>query len=109
MSDTQSTEKKISLQMGARHYGESRGGRPAHPVTLQRHIKHGVKLANGEVIRLEGWKVGHRWTTSVAAIERFIERVTRASLGEDASVVLTPTRKQAVEKAARECAALGVG
>ena len=55
---------------------------PTHISTLLRHITKGVRLANGEVVRLEGARLGGRWITSVEAVQRFMERLTASALGD---------------------------
>src|SRR5687767_2913000 len=57
-----------------------RGGSHVNGSTLFRHITKGVRAANGEVIRLEAVRIGHRWLTSVEALARFAERLTAAQL-----------------------------
>jgi hypothetical protein len=101
------TAKPISLKQAAELYPLGRGGRPTHHTTVQRHIKDGVNLGGGRVIRLEGWRIGYRWFTTVEAVSAFIQSLTSSSLGSVADSAPTPSRKQAIRAAKEECAALG--
>lgn len=47
--------------------------------TITRHITQGVKTPKG-VIRLEAYRIGKRWTTTAAAVERFRMACTNAYL-----------------------------
>jgi hypothetical protein len=90
-------EQAISLGDAARLYGSSRGGRPTHISTVLRHITRGTRLPGGEVIRLEGARLGGRWITSVESIQRYIERLTAVSLGDEPCPALpmrTSVRRQ---------------
>lgn len=44
--------------------------------TIIRHITRGVKV-RGVVVRLEGQRMGGRWTTTAEAVERFFGRLNR--------------------------------
>ncbi len=71
-----------------------RGGPHLNGSTIFRHIVKGVRAANGEVIRLEAVRVGHRWLTSLEAIARFAERLTAAQItAEDSPEPSAPTPK----------------
>lgn len=66
----------------------------------------GVKQSDGPPVKLEGWRVGSTWKTTLAAIERFL-----AATNDEAVVgvcIRTPaaTRK-ASERAERELIARG--
>jgi hypothetical protein len=100
------TERAISLRAATKFYPTGRGGRPTHETTVQRHIKEGVKLPSGEVVRLEGARCGYRWFTSAEAIGRFMARLTAGSLGDAAPIAATPDRQKALREAARECEAM---
>jgi hypothetical protein len=65
------TERLVNLNEAAKLLPSARAGTPTHPATIWRLI------AAGE---LEGLHLGHRWVTSVEAIQRFAERRTEAAL-----------------------------
>ena len=87
-----STERQLGLQDAAKLYPSFRNGRPTHISTLLRHITRGVRLVNGEVVRLEGARLGGRWITSVEAVQRFMERLTSDALGDASKANTTPIR-----------------
>jgi hypothetical protein len=82
-------ERRIGLHEAAKIPPSFREGKPTHVSTVLRWITKGVKLSNGEVVRLEGARCGGRWTTSVEAVARFMERLTAGTLG-DAPSAITP-------------------
>jgi hypothetical protein len=75
-------EQPITMREAARLYGSSRGGRPTHVSTIVRHIVRGTRLRTGEVVRLEGGRIGGKWITTRESIQRYVERLTRAALSE---------------------------
>jgi Protein of unknown function (DUF1580) len=89
-------EQRIGLREGTKFYPSFREGRPTHISTLVRHITKGIRLANGNVVRLEGARLGGRWITSVEAVQRFMERLTAGALGDASSDSILPisTTKQ---------------
>jgi hypothetical protein len=103
-------EQRIGLHEGAKLYPSFRNGRPTHISTLLRHITKGVRLANGEIVRLEGARLGGRWITSREAVQRFMERLTARALGEScagdpAAIRTTAKRLREIERVERECRA----
>jgi hypothetical protein len=100
------SERPIGLKEAAKLYPIGRGGRPTHETTIQRHIKRGVEVSNGEIVRLEGARCGYRWVTSAEAISRFMARLTAGALGEATSATMAPDRQKSLREAARECEAL---
>ena len=89
------TEHRIGLHEAAKLYPSFRNGRPTHISTLLRHITKGTRLANGEVVRLEGARLGGRWITSVEAVQRFMERLTAGALGDRISADQAASRSTA--------------
>jgi hypothetical protein len=87
-----STERRIGLREAAKLYPSFRNNRPTHISTPLRHITKGVRLANGEVVRLEGARLGGRWTTTIEAVERFMQRLTDAALDVPKDTAATPIR-----------------
>src|SRR5438552_3149705 len=70
------SEQRIGLHEAAKLYPSFRNGRPTHISTPLRHITKGTKLPSGEIVRLEGARLGGRWITSIEAVQRFMERLT---------------------------------
>jgi hypothetical protein len=68
------TEQYISLAEAARRLPPFRLGRPVSTATIWRWCREGVTLPSGEVVRLECFRIGARWLTSVEALSRFIHR-----------------------------------
>jgi hypothetical protein len=75
-----------------------------HSTTIIRHITRGIKTPNG-VVKLEATRLGGRWVTTRAAIDRFSERLT-AKCGAVAPEP-TQTRKAASEKSKAFLRAIG--
>lgn len=94
-------ERRIGLKEAASLYPSFREGKPTHLSTVWRHITQGVRLANGDTIRLEAYRLGGRWTTSVESIERYMKRLTSGALGEltdDSEVAVPATRQRQRER-----------
>src|SRR5690606_36870036 len=62
--------------------------------TIIRHITRGVKV-RGVVVRLEGQRMGGRWTTTAEAVEWFVDRLNRQADAEPTP----PKRSRAVARA----------
>lgn len=62
-------EQPLTITQAAKLYPEG-----TSPSTIINHIKRGVK-ARGVVVKLEGARMGGRWTTTAEAIERFRDRL----------------------------------
>jgi hypothetical protein len=77
------SETAIGLHKAAALYPSFREGKPTHISTPLRHITKGTKLPSGEIVRLEGARLGGRWITTVEAVQRFVEKLTQAALGEE--------------------------
>ncbi len=92
------TERRIYLHAAVTLYPLSHTGRTVHISTVLRHITKGVRLPNGEIIRLEGARLGGRWITSVEAVQRFMERLTAGTLPDStiakAAVIRTTRQRQ---------------
>jgi hypothetical protein len=92
------TEHILNPREAARIYGRSRAGRPTHVSTIIRHITLGTRLPSGEIVRLEGLRLGGRWVTSQEAIQRYVERLTSAALGSTETGEAPPVRSAARER-----------
>ena len=88
-------EQRIGLHDAAKLYPSFRNGRPTHISTPLRHITRGLRLTNGEIVRLEGTRLGGRWIASVEAVQRFTERLTAGALGDAPNASAPPIRTTA--------------
>jgi hypothetical protein len=103
------TERRIGLHEAAKIPPPFRQGKPTHISTVLRWITKGVKLANGDVVRLEGARLGGRWTTSVEAVERFMERLTAGALGDAPPPARTTRqRRRELDRVDRQLDAAGL-
>jgi hypothetical protein len=107
------TERPIGLREAAKIPPSFRQDTPTHISTVLRWITKGVKLANGEVVRLEGARLGGRWTTTIEAVERFMQRLTTGALGDVPSANTPPARttrqrRRELERVDRELDAAGL-
>jgi hypothetical protein len=70
------TEPPIPLAEAVKLIPPARCGKVTHLSTLMRWIRTGAKSPTGEVVCLEAIRLGGRWMTSRAAIQRFADRLT---------------------------------
>lgn len=102
-------EQTISLAAAARMLPPGRRGRPVNISTLFRWITDGVRLPDGQRVRLEAIRLGARWLTSIPALERFAARQTPDLDAERPAPSRTPTaRTKASEQARRRLEKVGV-
>ena len=64
-------EPLITLGQAATRYPGHRGASRLHPATLARWVLTGVRAIDGRQVKLEALRVGTRWLTSEAALQRF--------------------------------------
>jgi hypothetical protein len=67
------TEALLSLSAAAKRLPKGPDGKPIHPNTVGRWIHKGI-----QGVHLEGLRVGRKRYTSIEAIQRFLEAITRA-------------------------------
>jgi hypothetical protein len=100
-------EPPISLSAATRLLPPGRCGKPVTISCVFRWIVDGVLGPDGQRVRLEAVRVGGRWLTSVAALERFA--LAQTPQFKDAGQVRTPGQRQrASERAARELKKVGI-
>jgi hypothetical protein len=103
------TETPLPLSAAAKLIPPGRGGKRTHLSTLLRWILRGAKSPSGEVVKLEGLRLGSRWVTSAQALQRFAERLTPRLGGGAVSPARTPKqRERATTRAARELEKAGI-
>jgi hypothetical protein len=96
------TETPLSLAAATRLIPPGRNGKATALSTLLRWILRGAKASDGQTVRLEAIRLGGRWMTSTAALQRFAERLT-PQLDPTPAVVRSPAaRGRASERAGRE-------
>jgi hypothetical protein len=104
------TETLIPLAVAAKLVPPGRNGKRTHISTLLRWILRGAKSPSGQLVRLEAARLGSRWVTSRAALQRFAEKLTPVL--NDATAprqIRGPGQRQrASERAARELAKEGI-
>jgi hypothetical protein len=102
------TETTISLVQAARMQPPGRRGRPVTMSCVLRWLLKGCRGPDGEMVRLEGVRIGGRWITSIEALERFATRLT-PNLENQPVTPRTPTRRQrASERAAAALGRIGI-
>jgi hypothetical protein len=94
----------------ARRGPSTRLGKPLHSATVLRWMLKGARLQSGGRVRLEAVRLGGRWVTSAAALERFIEAQTPSL--EQGEKNITPRsagqRRRAAERAAKKLEMRGI-
>jgi hypothetical protein len=105
-----SNEAIISLREAAALIPPVRQGRPVSFNCILRWILKGSrKTVDGQIVKLEGLRVGSRWLTSRQALQRFAEALTPMTCDPQASPVRTPRqRRRAAELAERELEKMGI-
>ena len=108
-------ESLISFGQAAKLVPPYRGTKPnANPSTLFRWAYTGVKLPNGERLKLEAIRLGNRWLTSKEALQRFSDTLSAARRPIDDNPlpqgsVRTPSRRlKGSERAAQELGEFGL-
>jgi hypothetical protein len=94
-----------SLAQIARRIPSTKGDRPVHPATLTRWILRGAKAPDGTVIKLEARKFPGGWKVTEEAVERFLDRLTQAALGEPVEVPTSQAPPPGAEMRAAEAMA----
>lgn len=83
-------EPLISLSQAAARFPGHRGAKRLHPATLTRWILNGVKAVDGHRVKLEAIRLGARWLTSEAALQRFADALGTPPDGGTCSGANTP-------------------
>lgn len=95
-------EGPIGMRCAANVFGSFRDGKPTHSSTVTRWATKGVKLADGQVIKLESFRLNGRLVTSRQAIIRFIQ-AQQTLLSSPETKQPTPTQlNRAAEKATQQ-------
>jgi hypothetical protein len=103
------TESPIPLAAAAALIPPARNGRRTHLSTLLRWVLRGAKGPDGAPVRLEAVRIGGRWMTTRAALQRFTERLTPRLDGAPPPAARSDSaRRQAGTRAAAELERLGL-
>jgi Protein of unknown function (DUF1580) len=89
-----SRESPLPLAAACRIIPAARGGKRTHISTLLRWILQGAKSPSGNLVRLDGIRIGNRWHTSREAIQRFAEALTPRTVVSDLPVPRTAAERQ---------------
>jgi hypothetical protein len=98
------SERVFPLNKGPDHVPRLRGGKKVNSSTFHRWRAHGLRADDGEIIYLETIRVGRTLCTSVDAIQRFCERLSRGRSDRNeprTSVIRNHEVESATEKASR--------
>jgi hypothetical protein len=95
------TENLICLAQAAKLLPPGRRGKATHVSTLMRWINPGARG-----VRLEAVRLGGRWLTSAAALQRFADRLTDLETGR--VLDQAATTDHAAERAEQELTRLGL-
>ena len=106
MIDTR-LEELLSLADLCSFVPPARGGKKCHLSTVLRWVLRGARAIDGNFVKLEAIRLGNRWMSSRAALQRFCEALTGCQ-----AATQTPRsagkRRRASEKAGEELATLGI-
>jgi hypothetical protein len=102
-------ETLITLAQAARLVPPAHGGKRCHLSTVQRWIITGTRGPSGEVVRLEGIRIGSRWFTTREAIMRWSTALTPHLDAAPPAPPRTPERRRrASERAAVQLDKIGI-
>ncbi|MBM3983734.1 MAG: DUF1580 domain-containing protein [Planctomycetes bacterium] len=107
MADTQHVLSEIlagdalGLSAAARLFPAHRGTGRASPSTVWRWIKTGTRTSDGRAVKLEAARLGTRWLTSKAAINRYMAALTPTT---DTPPTVPPTQTAAQQRRGHKAA-----
>ena len=102
-------EQPISLAAAAVLVPPARSGKRTAFQTILRWVTCGAKGPGGVRVRLEAIRLGGRWMTSHASLQRFAERLTPRLDTVSGETPRTPTRRaQAAGRAGKELDQIGI-
>jgi hypothetical protein len=101
----------LSLAEAAQVVPAFRPGKPTHAATIWRWASRGIRLTDGQLLRLETCRIGGRQLTSRAALARFIFAQTPSAATESGPMPAPPTpakRYKLAMRASQELDNLGI-
>jgi len=102
-----SAETILSLKEAATLIPPVRQGRPVSFNCILRWILKGSKTVDGQIVKLEGLRIGGRWVTSREAIQRYAEALTPQTAAPSRSRTACQHRREA-QKAEQELERMGI-
>ena len=69
-------EDVLTLSAAARRFPGHRANTRMNPSAIWRWIITGAKSLDGRVVKLEAFRAGSRWLTTVQALERFVDALS---------------------------------
>src|SRR5262249_27113213 len=102
-----STESILSLRQAAKLLPSARQGRPVSFQCVLRWVLNGARGPDGQLIRLQGVRIGSRWLTSREAIQRFAEALT-PEIATPAPSRTRRQRRREAQKAEQELERMGI-
>jgi hypothetical protein len=98
-----------TLSQLSKLFPPARRGKPVSLGCILRWVLSGVKLPNGQVVRLEAARCSGRWLSTPSAIQRFLETQTPNFNSTPTPSHRTATQRQrASDRASRKLEALGI-
>jgi hypothetical protein len=99
-----------SVAEAARRVPSFRAGKGTHPSTIVRWIVRGIRLANGETLRLAARRYPGGWGVTDAAVDEFVDTLTADRTGATLEPLpaAPASRRRAIDCAERELTALGI-
>lgn len=94
------TETILSLGESARQFPGSRGAKRVSPTTVWRWCSKGTRRPDGQIVRLEHFRLGSRVMTTREAVARFVAALSDAP--HIAPSVRTPAARAAASRRAEE-------
>lgn len=101
-------EKVLSLAEAVKRLPKSRVGKRLHCSVIFRWAQRGLKSYDGQIVRLETIKIGGRAFTSLEALQRFFERLSRSMVSIAPPVRTYRERKRAIQKPEEELRRAGI-
>jgi hypothetical protein len=102
------SEPLISLRDAAKLIPPARQGRAVSFQCILRWVLEGAKAPNGERVHLEALRLGGRYVTSHAAIQRFAEALTPRTDTRPSPHRTPRQRRRAAERAEKELERMGI-
>jgi hypothetical protein len=101
----------LSLAEAARLVPAYRAGKPTHAATVWRWAAKGIRLRDGQLVRLETCRIGGRQMTSRGALSRFISAQTPSTDTDPRRMPAPPTQaklNRVATRASKELDRIGI-
>jgi hypothetical protein len=103
-------DPEMRLAEAARLIPSSRGDRQTHPATLTRWILRGVRLRNGQTLKLAARRYPGGWSVTRQALDDFVSALTADRCGAPPPAAIEPpaARRKAHDRAEAGLDAIGI-